>query len=683
MSLRPAAALAAVLLPCAVLAQDAGELAAERAASGKLAGEHPLAELMRTRRSQLKPELMGVHPRVYVTAGELKTLRQRARTTHRAVWQRALANVRALEVEPPPAPAQERRVQNEVGMGIAEAALAYKIEGDPKYLAAAKKYMDAAVSYEVWGYTYNKPDVDLAAGHLLYGLGWGYDLLYHDLTGPERKRYRDKLVRQARLMHAFFMPKEGKTYAYSQNHTSIPIAGLGVAAYALYGEVPEAAQWAALARAIFDRVLATYSEDGYFYEGFEYWIFSVPWLFHWLDAHAHATGEDLYDRPGFRAMHKYVAHTMLPRGEYVFDFGDTWEGPETRARRGKEYPRSHPDGRFHTNFNLLYRMAQRFQDGEAQGVAQWLERFGHVNKEDYWSLLWYDAAVAPVPIEKQARWHYFPDHEVAFWRSDWGPDATALAFKCGPPEGHHAKRKLEAFPDWRLSAGHAHPDGGSYIVYAGGAYLTGDSGYAGVPMTVHHNTVLVDGKGQAREGKGHDPWKDAPYERLDRTRIVEAKLDERGMRIRADVAGSYMPDVGLREFERTFEFVVGAASAATGSRKEVAAEAAPTVIVTDTLEADAPRTFTSVLHADDAIVEVNERRYTIDAGGMRLTADVTEPKVVAGAVEPNELTGAGKPGSVDKGERVVRGQRLLLSTGPARQARFRLALTWQPRPDSR
>lgn len=650
------------------LAQDAGELAAERAASANLEGEHPLAELMRTRQSQLKPELAGVHPRVYVTAERLATLKQRARTTHKAVWQRALANVRALKVEPPKPPAQERRVQNEVGMGIAEAALAYKIEGDRKYLAAAKKYMDAAVSYEIWGYAYNKPDVDLAAGHLLYGLGWGYDLLYHDLTDAERKRYRDKLVRQAKLMHDFFKPKEGKTYAYSQNHTSIPIAGLGVAAYALYGEVDEAPQWAALARAIFDRVLATYSEDGYFYEGFEYWIFSVPWLFHWMDAHAHATGEDLYDRPGMRAMHKYVAHTMLPRGEYVFDFGDTWEGPETRAKRGKEYPRSHPDGKFHTNFNLLYRIAQRFQDGEAQGVAQWLERFGHVNKEDYWSLLWYDAAVAPVPMAKQSRWHYFPDHEVAFWRSDWGPDATALAFKSGPPEGHHATQKLEKFPDWRLSAGHAHPDAGSYIVYARGAYLTGDSGYAGVPLTLHHNTVLVDGKGQAREGKGHDAWKGAPYERLDRTRILEAQLDERGMRIRADVTGSYMPEIGLKKFERRFDFAAGAA---------------PAITVTDTLEADAPRTFTSVLHADDRIVEVNERRYTIDAGGMRLTADVAEPKVVTGVVEPNELTGAGKPGSVDKGERVVRGQRLLLSTEPARKARFVLKLTWQPLPDSR
>ncbi len=88
--------------------------------------------------------------------------------------------------EPPAPPAEARRVQNEVGMGIAEAAFVYKITGEKKYLDAAKKYMDAAVSYDVWGYSYNKPNVDLAAGHLLYGMGWAYDLLYHDLTVSER-----------------------------------------------------------------------------------------------------------------------------------------------------------------------------------------------------------------------------------------------------------------------------------------------------------------------------------------------------------------------------------------------------------------------------------------------------------------------------------------------------------------
>jgi hypothetical protein len=42
-------------------AQDARELEQERTASKKLKGEHPLLELMRTRKSSLRPELMGVH----------------------------------------------------------------------------------------------------------------------------------------------------------------------------------------------------------------------------------------------------------------------------------------------------------------------------------------------------------------------------------------------------------------------------------------------------------------------------------------------------------------------------------------------------------------------------------------------------------------------------------------------
>src|SRR5437016_4744532 len=260
-----------------------------------------------------------------------------------------------------------------------------------KSICSSRKYMDAAVSYDIWGYATNKPNVDLAAGHLLYGLGWGYDLLYHDLTEQERTRYREKLIKQARLMADYFKPKSGKTYSYSQNRTFIPIAGLGVAAYALYDETPEARQWAALARAIFDRVLATYSTDGYYYEGFEYWIFSTPWLIHYLDAQAHATGEDLYDQPGLRLMHEYVAHSMLPNGDYVFDFGDIFEGPITRAHKGDEYPRTHPQGHFNTNYNLLYRVAQRFQSREAQGVADWLKGFGQVNAEDFWSLVWYEA----------------------------------------------------------------------------------------------------------------------------------------------------------------------------------------------------------------------------------------------------------------------------------------------------
>lgn len=634
----------AFLSNCA-LAQDRQELEAERKASQKLKGEHPLIELMRTKTSSLKKELEGVHPRVFLTQAEIDELKAKTKTQS-VLWQTALSRVRALTVEPPPPPAETRRAQNEVGIGIAEAAFVYKITGEKKYLDAAKKYMDAAVSYDVWGYSYNKPNTDLAAGHLLYGMGWAYDLLYNDLTAAERTKYRDKLVRQARLMYEFFKPKSGKTYAYSQNHTFIPIAGLGVAAYALYGETPEAKGWTSLSRAIYDRVLTTYSQDGYYYEGMEYWIFSTPWLVHYMDAHLHATGENLYETtPGLKLAYKYVAHSTLPGGEFNFDFGDIYAGPLTRDRKGEDYERERIDGHFRTNYNILYNLASRYTSGEAQGVADWLKSKGQVNAEEFWTFIWYNASIKPIPIERQERWHYFPDHDVVYWRSSWDDDATAFAFKAGPPEGHATTEKLKMFPDWRLSSGHAHPDAGSFIIWSKGKYLTGDSGYAGVPMTAHHNTLVFDRKGQAKEGSGHDAFAGVPYERLNKIRIRDLKMDSSKLSLIAELADAYEPEVGVEQFTRRFEFT------APGE-----------FLIEDNVKTEKNSTVTAYLHADTNIVEREKNLFELQPDGTSLNVQILEPQDANLKVEKNLLITPGPPGNVDKGKREERGVRLAIST---------------------
>lgn len=626
-------------------AQDKQELEAERKAAAKLKGEHPLVQLMKTKTSTLKKELEGVHPRVYLTQSDIEDLKAKTKTQPE-LWQTALNKVRALQVEPAPPPAETRRAQNEVGLGISEAALVYKITGDKKYLEAAKKYMDAAVSYPIWGYSYNKPDVDLAAGHLLYGMGWGYDLLYNDLTPAERQKYKAKLVRQAKLMYNYFKPKSGKTYAYSQNHTFIPITGLAITAYALMDEVPEAKEWAAATRAIYDRVLATYTEDGYFYESMEYWIFSTPWLVHYADAHLKSTGEDLYKTtPGFNLAYKYVSHITLPSAEFAFDFGDIYAGNVTRARKGDDYERERIDGKFRTNYNILYNLAARYNNSEAQGVADWLKSKGQKNAEELWTFVWYNPSIKSVPITQQPRWHYFKDHDVFIWRSSWNDDATAFAFKCGPPEGHSATEKVKAFPDWRLSSGHAHPDAGSFIIWSNGKYLTGDSGYAGVPLTEHHNTLLFDGRGQNKEGKGHDVFVDVSYDRLNQIRIQSVKADDKKVSIVADVAPAYEQEIGVKKFIRTFEF------SAPGK-----------FTVSDDVETDKPQTITSLWHADNSIQMNPNSKYIFEPGGTNLLVEILKPKDMPAKVEKNILTAPGKPGSVDKGEREERGVRLNVST---------------------
>jgi hypothetical protein len=623
-------------------------LSKEVQASNRLKGEHPLAELMRSKPSSLKPELEGVHPRVFFTQDEIDALKAKAKTQS-ALWQAALRNVRALGAEPPPPPAEQRRAQNDVALAIAQAAFIYKITGERKYLDAAKKYIEAAISYPVWGYSSNKPDVDLAAGHLLYGMGWAYDLLYNDLSPADRTRYRDKLVRQGRLMYNFFKPKPGKTYAYSQNHTFIPISGLGIAAYALMGEVPEAKDWAALSRAIFDRTLATYSKDGYYYEGMEYWIFSTPWLVHYMDAQLHVTGEDLYaTTPGLKLAHVFVAHATLPGGEFNFDFGDIYSGPITRARKGDDYERERIDGHFRTNYNILYNLATRYGNGEAQGVADWLRAKGQVNAEEFWTFVWYNPKVKTVPIERQATWHYFTDHEVVYWRSSWADDATAFAFKAGPPEGHAAKALLEAMPDWRLSSGHAHPDAGSFIIWSKGKYLTGDAGYAGVPMTEHHNAVVIGGKGQGKEGSGHDAFEDIPYERLDRIRIEGLKADAKYLTVVADLTSAYEPEVGVSAFQRKFEFT-----------------APGTWTVTDDISLTRPHVVTSYLHADQTIIKRSDTEFELGSGLPVLVASIAAKAPFAAKIEKNILIAPGLPGAVDKGQAEERGVRLAVSTANA------------------
>ena len=639
-----ALALLVSIVVTAAFSQDSQELKAEREANARLKGEHPLIAIAKSKPSSLRPELVGVHPRVFMTQAEIDKLKEKT-LTQKEMWQTALLRVRALTVEPPKPPAEERRVQNEVGIGIAEAAFVYKITGDKKYLDAAKKYMDAAVSYDVWGYAYNKPNVDLAAGHLLYGMGWAYDLLYNDLTPAERDKYRGKLIKQARLLYEFFKPKSGKSFAYSQNHTFIPITGLAVTAYALMGETDEAKDWAATSRAIYDRVLATYTQDGFFYESMEYWIFSTPWMVHYMDAHLRATGEDLYaTTPGMKLAHKYVAHSTLPGGEFNFDYGDIYAGPITRARKGNDYDRERINGKFRTNYNILYNLANRYGNAEAQGVADWLRSKGQVNAEEFWTFIWYNPAFKAVPIERQPKWHYFADHEVIFWRSDWGDSATAFSFKAGPPEGHSATAKVKAFPDWRLSSGHAHPDAGGFIIWSNGKYLTGDSGYAGVPMTEHHNTLVFDGLGQADEGKGHDAFAGVSYDRLNEIKLQNVKMSETGVSLVAVLTSAYDAKVGVDKFTRRFVFT-----------------APDNFEIEDVVKMKGERTITSYLHSDTLIVERNGG-YMFEGSKPGLFAEIINADQYNRVIELNVLTAPGRPGSVDKGEREERGVRLAVST---------------------
>jgi Heparinase II/III-like protein/Domain of unknown function (DUF4962) len=653
--------LASVLLSVMILTLASGAPAVP--ASSDSTDKIPAFSDLLSRPVRLKPSLVGVHPRVFVTAAGLEELRERARTTHREDWRKVLAALPALAGDPPPPPGpQERRAQNNVAHAIAGVSLAWAVERRPDLLAAAKKWTLAATDYEPWGYTYNKPNVDLAAGHLLYALGWAYDLLWPELTADERARIRASLERHAALVYAHFTPSAKRSrFEFTQNHDFIPTAGLGVAALALMGESPEAERWAAAAYAHHHRANQLLSPDGYYYEGIEYWIFSAPWLVHFADAWEHTTGESLWQLGPYRNWKLYLAHVLLPNGQDAFDFGDVWEGPLTRERRGDEISRLFPGGTLQSNANLLYRVAARLRDPEAQAVAERCRALGHTSLEEHWTLLWRDASLAAAPMTRLPLWHRFEDSGVVSYRTSWEKDALAFAFKAGPPEGHRAARLLAQVPEWRQSTGHSHPDAGSFIVWAGGRVLVSDTGYAGRPLARHHNTVVVGGFGQGLE-KEHDAWEGMDRAALDRVRIEEASLGPASVRIVAEIAAAYPPAAGVSTFRRELSF-----------------DAPGRFRVRDRLETAEDRRLEWYLHADRPF-EIDGAAFRDASSAAALHGRAALPSSARLRTGPTILTAPGQPGSIEQGRQDQRGFELVIEPpAAARAAEFDVSFAVKPR----
>jgi hypothetical protein len=132
-----------------------------------LKGEHPLIAIARSK-PQICDQNWLASILVYSDPGRNDLLKKNPNTEE--LWQTRLSRV-VLDVEPPKPPAEERRVQNEVGIGIAEAALVYKITAI-KNISMPRRNTGRRGHTTFGGIHYNKPNVDLAAGHLLLRMGW-------------------------------------------------------------------------------------------------------------------------------------------------------------------------------------------------------------------------------------------------------------------------------------------------------------------------------------------------------------------------------------------------------------------------------------------------------------------------------------------------------------------------------
>ena len=133
----------------------------------------------------------GVHPRLLLDAVRVAELREAIKTTHAALWKGAKDQADFLTRHKPPAYREKTRYgpwddgsseswQQQVGIAMPRAAMAYLLTGEKEYLSAAREWALASCSYPTWGLG-NLDGMDLAAAAQMYGLALVYDWCYADL----------------------------------------------------------------------------------------------------------------------------------------------------------------------------------------------------------------------------------------------------------------------------------------------------------------------------------------------------------------------------------------------------------------------------------------------------------------------------------------------------------------------
>ncbi|MEO7659899.1 MAG: heparinase II/III family protein, partial [Pyrinomonadaceae bacterium] len=332
-------------------------------------------------------------------------------------------------------------------------------------------------------------------------------------------------------------------------------------------------------------------------------------------------------------MKYYAMHSILPDGENVFDFADVGDGSLNRNGTSKRES-------LYGEYDILYRLASVYRDPEAQAIGDFILNDTKLGtREPMWAFINRDSDVMPASLSQIPLYHHFVDNDTIFWRSDWTRKATAFAFRCAPPEGHHAAKLASKISDWRQNTGHAHPDANSFIIWANGKYLTGDTGYLGIKQTDDHNTILINGRGQEAEGV-YEMFKAVSNERLDRIRIAESWASPQFFYVRGEAASGYFADLGLRKFDRHFLYV-----------------APDYFLVWDELATKEPSKFTFMLNADRVIRLAGNSADLIN-GEAALSVVRFSPAEAHSEVVPQIVQARGLPGSVDKGESEQRGTQL-------------------------
>lgn len=299
-------------------------------------------------------------------------------------------------------------------------ALAYRLEGDRKYLDRAWKELQAAAAFKDWN-----PSHFLDTAEMTHAFAIGYDWLYDDWTDSQRATIREAIVGHGLTpgLKSYRGERGGGWFPRSvHNWNQVCNGGLTAGALAVADEVPElAAEIVHSALGSIPRAMAEYAPDGAYHEGPGYWGYGTSYNVLMIAVLESALGSDfgLTRFEGFDQTVRFPMQMTGPTG-LTFNFADAGAG--------------RPSSTF-----TMFWLADRFGH---PAVTRFTERFVRGSPRD---LIWYREPGAD-RIPPPAKCTYWRGVEAVSLRSSWDdPEASWIVFKGDRPGVNHGQADLGSF----------------------------------------------------------------------------------------------------------------------------------------------------------------------------------------------------------------------------------------------
>lgn len=539
-------------------------------------------------------------PRLILNVARLEELKGSMKTTRAAFWKDALASALAFSREPIPAMKDAHNNYRRFGDTMPALGLAYHLTGDRTYVDAANRWLLALDAVPQW-----KGSQNLGRSSWVVGSAILYDWLHDELPEGTLQKVRERLVSEGDILL-----KETSYWRLLSNHCLIETAALGMIGLTLEGEHPRAHEFLEKARERTELIIEHAPLDGSWGEGVQYWQYGLGYFLRWLEASRTASNIDYF--PRYEWLKKtgfFPLYFSLPSNpSQSVNFSDCGDGN-------------------YVNGFLLYLPASRYHNGYFQDFAN------KARKSEPYTFSWmdfitYDPAVAPADYTSLPPFKHFEDNGFVIMRSDWSRDATLVGFRCGPAPGHRNQDDPRREERHGFGPGHGHPDINSFSLFSNGQWLALDPGYVYEKWTHDHNTLVVNGKGQAGEG---EKWLDymAFESRQPAPAILRADTKAEYDYIIGDAGNIYVDEARLTHFRRHLLFLKPS-----------------TVVILDDLEAKATSQYEWLLQAYDKASQMATDQFVIERDGVRLWVHPVRPSGYQASIKSHPLDGSATNGTL-------------------------------------